>query len=219
MKYNIILVFVISAIVITLAIPLQSFSVLDKTIEPAKYILTFGDCGNNFSNVKIPFTKSIYVFDGVLQNIVELNNSDQKDVSIHISNIDNLKNSNNTKVDGSVGISQKNLYKSLGFTLTNTYLKCASDTSEQKKSFPLILPISNPCDYKDIFIKGTTLTKLSQKEGIQPSKTFSLQLHSKVLEPTNTSNSFINSIWGYMYLGHDFVTLSNLKIDAACISR
>ncbi len=63
------------------------------------------------------------------------------------------------------------------------------------------------------------MAKLSQKEGIQPSKTFSLQVHSKeVLENSDTPNAFTNNIWAYMYLGHDFVTLGNLKIDVACIS-
>jgi hypothetical protein len=220
MKYNIFLVLAISAIVMTLVIPLQSFSVLDKPNEKPVVILRFDDCNTKTYSPNIPLTKSIYVFEGILGNNIELNNTDQKDISIHISNLDNLKNFNDTKVDGSVWITQKNLYKSLGFTLTNTYLKCASDFNEAKegKSMPLTLPISYNCDFKDIYIKGITSSKLSQKEGIQPSKTFSLELHSKLLEPASTSSKPTNSIWGYMNLGHNFVSLSNLKIDAACIS-
>ena len=50
--------------------------------------------------------------------------------------------------------------KHISLTLTDTYLKCYSSISSDKQLLsPLILPLSNSCPVKDIYIKGTTFSR------------------------------------------------------------
>ena len=217
LKYNILIVTAISAIVMTLAIPHQSFAadVIDKL--PGE-ILDFQDCSN--INPKVPFTRSVYVLEGDLKynfgNGTSLNTYDKKDVSLLVSNYANFKNRNDTTVDGLASISTVNSSKHIGFTVTATYLKCYSsiDTGSKESTDPLKLPLSNSCPVKDIYIKGTTFSKISQKEGVQPSKTFKLQIDAEQVSKTEKEYSHI---WGYMNFGDDSISLSDVKIDSACI--
>jgi hypothetical protein len=238
MQNNLVLGLTIIAIVLTLVIPLQSFSVLQTDIKnntqlekdakiktvPLKRpgdILSFTLCDSVFSP-KVPFSKSIYVFEGILNYGLEsknnlLNNYDKKDAIILISNLDNFKNVNDTKVKGSVWIDGKNTSKSSSFTLTDTYLKCVSSLSlEKQNGDPLKLPLSNSCPIKDIYIKGSTNSKISEKEVTLPSKTFKLQIHAQAqFDP----NGMKPKIWGFIDVGDNFISMTDLKIDSACIAK
>jgi hypothetical protein len=217
LKYDILIVITISAIVMTLAIPHHSFAagILDKL---PKDILDFQDCSN--ITPKVPFTRSVYVLEGDLNynfgNNTSLNTHDKKDVSILVSNYANFKNPNDTKVDGSASIYAVNSSKRIGFTLTDTYLKCFSsiDTGSKESTDLLKLPLSNSCPVKDIYIKGTTFSKISQKEGVQPSKTFKLQIDAEQIYKPEKKYPHI---WGYMYFGDNSISLGDVKIDSACI--
>ena len=202
----------------TLAIPHQSFAagVIDKLPEE---ILDFQDCSN--INPKVPFTRSVYVLEVDLKynlgNGTSLNTYDKKDVSLLVSNYANSKNRNDTTVDGSTSIYGVNSSKHIGFILTDSYLKCFSSIKTGKeRTDPLKLPLSNSCPVKDIYIQGTTYSKISQKEGIQSSKTFKLQIDAEHVY-TPEKATWDNRIWGYMNFGGNSISLSDVKIDTACI--
>ena len=204
----------------TLAIPHQSFAadVFNKLPEE---ILDFQDCSNITPKVK--FTRSVYVLEGDLKynfgNGTSLNTYDKKDVSLLVSNYANSKNRNDTTVDGSASIHAVNSSKHTGFTLTDSYLKCFSTIKPSKQtstSSPLKLSLSNSCPVKDIYITGTTFSKISQKEGVQSSKTFKLQIDAEQVY-TPAKETWDNRIWGYMNFGGNSISLSDVKIDTACI--
>ena len=209
----------------TLAIPHQSFAadVFNKLPEE---ILDFQDCSNITPKVK--FTRSVYILEGDLKynfgNGTSLNTYDKKDVSLLVSNYANFKNHNDTTVDGTASIYAVNSSKYTSFTLTDSYLKCYSTIKSSKQtstSYPLKLSLSNSCPIKDIYITGTTFSKISQKEGIQSSKTFKLQIDAEqVYTPAKENKSkstWDNRIWGYMNFGGNSISLSDVKIDTACI--
>ena len=158
-----------------------------------------------------------YVFQGEIDNNIytlnSMNNNKKKDISIHLSNLNNILN-NESKLEGSIFITQNNVSDLAVFTLNETYTECIDDSNnlpQKNKIFQKLFEY--PCEIKRLFVNGNTYASFVQQDS--KLKKFNLeitmkQINSKgsILIPDNEAN---------LSIGNDRIHLNDVKVQDSCI--